>query len=163
MKTFLSRSFGVIVMFAMTFNVALATPSQQITICHFPPGNPNNPQTIIVSANSWNAHQSHGDYQGVCEGEQNIPVCNVEENLVYNGGFESPVVTAGQGWDVYPNGTAGLGWNVAWNGVFAGAPATANLELHRGVNAWVHDEGMQHAELDTDWVNGGSEQACLIL
>ncbi len=164
MKTFLSKGFGVLVIFAMTFNVALATtPNPEMEICHFPPGNPNNPQTITINSNAWQAHQNHGDYQGVCEGEQNIPVCNVEENLVYNGGFESPVVTAGQGWNVYPNGTVGLGWNVAWNGVFAGAPATANLELHRGVNAWVHDEGMQHAELDTDWINGGSEQASVAI
>lgn len=39
-----------------------------ITICHIPPGNPNNPITITVSINSWPAHQAHGDNQGPCAG-----------------------------------------------------------------------------------------------
>jgi hypothetical protein len=86
------------------------------------------------------------------------PVCEYNGNLILNGGFESPVAPAG-GWDEYDSGTPGLGWNVAWNGVFAGAPATAKLELHRGVNGWVSDEGSQHAELDADWGYNNNEQA----
>ncbi len=39
-----------------------------ITICHIPPGNPNNPITITISINAWPAHQAHGDYMGPCEG-----------------------------------------------------------------------------------------------
>ena len=39
-----------------------------ITICHYPPGNPANVQTITVSINSWPAHQAHGDSQGACTG-----------------------------------------------------------------------------------------------
>lgn len=39
-----------------------------ITICHIPPGNPNNPITITVSINSWPAHQAHGDPEGPCAG-----------------------------------------------------------------------------------------------
>ncbi|HEX2898802.1 MAG TPA: hypothetical protein VHS96_03685, partial [Bacteroidia bacterium] len=41
-------------------------PEPQITICHIPPGNPNNPQTITVPQNAWAAHQAHGDVQGAC-------------------------------------------------------------------------------------------------
>ena len=39
-----------------------------ITICHIPPGNPNNPITITISINAWPAHQAHGDYIGACYG-----------------------------------------------------------------------------------------------
>ncbi len=42
-----------------------------ITICHIPPGNPNNPITITVSANSWAAHQAHGDNLGACGSASN--------------------------------------------------------------------------------------------
>jgi len=39
----------------------------QVTICHFPPGNENNPQTIDVSECALQAHLDHGDYEGECE------------------------------------------------------------------------------------------------
>ncbi len=41
------------------------TPTR-ITICHIPPGNNQNPQTITISANAWPAHQAHGDVMGAC-------------------------------------------------------------------------------------------------
>lgn len=42
-----------------------ATPTQ-VTICHFPPGNPGNPQTLTVAQSAWPAHQAHGDIPGEC-------------------------------------------------------------------------------------------------
>ncbi len=96
------------------------------------------------------------DYDEDCDNEETA--CEYNGNLLVNGGFESPIAPAG-GWDEYDSGTPGLGWNVAWNGVFAGAPAIAKLELHRGVNGWVSDEGSQHAELDADWGYNNNEQA----
>ena len=39
---------------------------EKITICHYPPGNTNNPQTIEIPASAWPAHQAHGDTQGAC-------------------------------------------------------------------------------------------------
>lgn len=39
-----------------------------ITICHYPPGNPDNPQTITISVSAWPAHEAHGDHIGPCEG-----------------------------------------------------------------------------------------------
>lgn len=99
----------------------------------------------------------------IFEEKQNEDRCDADVNLLTNGGFEAPVVTAGQGWDVYDSGTPTLGWNVAWNGAFGGAPATAKLELHRGVNAWAHDEGQQHAELDADWGYNQNEQASVVI
>jgi hypothetical protein len=40
----------------------------KITICHIPPGQPNNPQTITINANALSAHiPGHiGDYAGAC-------------------------------------------------------------------------------------------------
>ena len=92
-----------------------------------------------------------------CDDEEEN-VCYPEVNLIENGGFESPVAPVG-GWDEYDSGTPGLGWDVAWNGVFAGAPAIAKLELHNGVNGWTSYEGSQHAELDADWGYNNQEQA----
>ncbi len=78
-------------------------------------------------------------------------------NLVVNGGFEMPVVTAPQGWDIYDSGSGGLGWTVEWRSDVPASwggwtrPDPAHLELHRGVNNWASHSGYQHAELDTDW------------
>ena len=38
----------------------------KVTICHLPPGNPDNPQTLCVDENAVSAHLAHGDYQGEC-------------------------------------------------------------------------------------------------
>lgn len=41
---------------------------RKVTICHVPPGNPENAQTIEVDANGWNGHDNHkGDYEGACK------------------------------------------------------------------------------------------------
>jgi len=42
--------------------------NQFVTICHIPPGNPNNPQTITISVNALQAHLNHGCQVGPCEG-----------------------------------------------------------------------------------------------
>jgi len=52
----------------------------KIVICHYPPGNPENPQTIEIDEDAWSAHQEHGDTQGACS--EGSPVCgngNTEE------------------------------------------------------------------------------------
>lgn len=41
-----------------------------ISICHFPPGNPRNHQTLVIPRSSWFAHAAHGDRQGACEGDE---------------------------------------------------------------------------------------------
>lgn len=43
-----------------------------VTICHIPPGNPNNPQTITISINALQAHLNHGDFIGPCQQDGNI-------------------------------------------------------------------------------------------
>ena len=40
----------------------------KVTICHIPPGNPDNPQTITIDESAWpDPHQKHGDTLGPCE------------------------------------------------------------------------------------------------
>lgn len=39
---------------------------QKITICHYPPGNTENPQQIEIPLSAWPAHQAHGDVLGPC-------------------------------------------------------------------------------------------------
>jgi hypothetical protein len=40
--------------------------SAKVTICHIPPGNPDNAHTITVSENAVPAHLAHGDTLGEC-------------------------------------------------------------------------------------------------
>ena len=49
---------------------------EKITICHYPPGNTNNPQEIEIPLSAWPAHQAHGDKLGPC------PVIEVEEEKI---------------------------------------------------------------------------------
>ena len=77
------------------------------------------------------------------------------ENLLTNGDFETPVVSAPQLWDIFPS-VAG-GWTVDWTASVpptfnsVARPTPANLELHRKVNGWLPQSGDQHSELDSDW------------
>ena len=40
----------------------------KVSICHIPPGNPANQQTIRVGPAAVNAHLAHGDHVGACGG-----------------------------------------------------------------------------------------------
>lgn len=43
-------------------------PSGKVTICHYPPGNPDNRHTITVGFPAWiNGHSGHGDTYGPCK------------------------------------------------------------------------------------------------
>jgi len=60
------------------FSIASISPStaqggggnnqDKVTICHIPPGNPDNPQTISVAPQAVPAHLAHGDSLGPCVG-----------------------------------------------------------------------------------------------
>src|SRR3989344_287971 len=95
------------------------------------------------------------------------PICEIGVNLIENSGFETPVVTDDEKWDIFDSGTAGLGWLVNWMAsVTDPAPDIAKLELHQGVNGWTSNSGEQHAELDTDWQGPGGpsgEQASVAI
>ena len=47
---------------------AISGPEPKVTICHVPPGNPDNPLTIIVGASAVPAHLANhaGDAEGAC-------------------------------------------------------------------------------------------------
>ncbi len=49
-----------------TQTVSFVCQPKEITICHIPPGNSGNPQTISIPESAWPAHQAHGDTQGPC-------------------------------------------------------------------------------------------------
>jgi hypothetical protein len=65
------RHYGRTLLPAVLGSLALVTlayagSSDKVTICHFPPGNPDNYQTITISASALPAHLAHGDYPGPC-------------------------------------------------------------------------------------------------
>ena len=42
--------------------VGSAGANDKVTICHIPPGNPENAHEVTVSVHAWPAHQEHGDF-----------------------------------------------------------------------------------------------------
>ena len=65
------RTIGMSV--AIAFTVVLGGLSAgtvfagtKVEVCHRPPGDPDNFQTIIISDNALDAHLGHGDLQGPC-------------------------------------------------------------------------------------------------
>lgn len=42
---------------------------QKVTLCHIPPGNPDNAHTITVGSPAVAAHLAHGDDEGPCDGQ----------------------------------------------------------------------------------------------
>ena len=49
--------------------VALAHAGEKVTVCHLPPGNPENPRTIAVGESAVGDHLDHGDDLGECDTE----------------------------------------------------------------------------------------------
>ena len=77
------------------------------------------------------------------------------QNVVVNGGFEEPVVTNAEDWDIYASWEIS-GWSVEWMpgpDTYEGytRPSDAYIELQRLVLDWTTIEGSQWAELDSDW------------
>jgi len=50
-------------------NVVRADNNDRVEICHFPPGNPDNYQTITINASALAAHLAHGDFAGPCDND----------------------------------------------------------------------------------------------
>jgi hypothetical protein len=56
---------------------------ETVTICHIPPGNPENPQTITIPKSALPAHLAHGDQMGTCvpkannDGDEKITICHI--------------------------------------------------------------------------------------
>jgi hypothetical protein len=76
-------------------------------------------------------------------------------NLIANGGFESPVVTPGNpynmgSWQIFPDGTPGLVWNVQDGiGGYDNSVPTAVEYQTAGTLGLTPSEGNQYAELDS--------------
>jgi hypothetical protein len=45
------------------------TPEGEVTICHIPPDNPDNPRTITISRSALPAHLARGDTIGPCSND----------------------------------------------------------------------------------------------
>jgi len=50
----------------------------KVTICHIPPGNPDNPQTITVGQPAVNPHLAHGDTLGICIDDSSVRIFLIE-------------------------------------------------------------------------------------
>lgn len=105
---------------------------------------------LIFSLGTLNA-QVLDDGEGVHE----EPVCDPEENLIRNGGFESPLIAstpfgAEYQWDIFAFGTELLEWLGELRA--PGGEGRIGLELQAGVAGLAHPEdgGAQFAELDGD-------------
>jgi len=77
---------GVFFLLAVAAKVVLASgvahAEKKVTVCHRPPGNPENPQTILVGEPAVNAHLAHGDALGACiSGCQGNPVVCDDGNV----------------------------------------------------------------------------------
>lgn len=61
--------FGLITAFIFLLGTSLPAQAEnmKVSVCHIPPGNPDNFHTIIVSENAVPAHLAHGDLLGVCD------------------------------------------------------------------------------------------------
>jgi|GEM_PF-552831 len=120
----------------------------------------NETQTDSLTANvTFNAVQSRNNPNFLCEDS----ACKFDAEvdlLVASAKFESPEVTNGAQWDIFPSPADG--WNVDWRGDVPATfgpqnrPAIANLEFHEGVLGAAAD-GDQYVELDSDW--GGPSDA----
>ena len=53
--------------------------SDKVTICHIPPGNSENPQTLEISPSALQTHLNHGDSQSKCNPNDNLDTPNVLE------------------------------------------------------------------------------------
>ncbi|MBX9853088.1 MAG: hypothetical protein K2X86_15200, partial [Cytophagaceae bacterium] len=49
------------------YNEPTPTEEEKVSICHLPPGNPDNPQTILIPKSALKAHLDHGDVIGTCD------------------------------------------------------------------------------------------------
>jgi LPXTG-motif cell wall-anchored protein len=72
MKRTILAVLGLAVLFAAGLGVlhvdnVAAGYEHKVTICHYPPGNPENRHTIEVDKSALEAHYAHGDYKGECQ------------------------------------------------------------------------------------------------
>ena len=52
----------------MGVNILCHSNGKKVSICHIPPGNPEDKMTLCINVNSAKAHFGHSDYMGPCDG-----------------------------------------------------------------------------------------------
>ena len=62
----LTARLSVILAVAWTFGDTAVHADKKVTVCHRPPGQPGNGQTISVAEAATGAHLGHGDALGAC-------------------------------------------------------------------------------------------------
>ncbi len=125
----------------------LSTDTFNITETGVPAGWSADPQTVgeNIAANC-PADVEDGDTCTITIVNKlsSISPCNTE--LIINGGFEAPLVTDSNNWQLFPSGTENLGWSAD----AAGTTTNGNLEIQAGVFGWNAHSGNQFAEVDSD-------------
>jgi len=109
---------------------------------------------VSPSADSFYAEYDTEDVEALdCDGgNNNNNVCEIDFELIKNGGFENPEMTNGNGWDIFPSGTVTLEWIATWLAPDYDAPATANIEIQEdGLMGWTTPYDNQWVELDSDY------------
>jgi hypothetical protein len=77
----------------------------QVTLCHIPPGNPGNAQTILVDESAVPAHLAHGDTLGPCD-DAGTGSHEVEIEAVHNdGGLKEPMFDPRDAQSANPTGS----------------------------------------------------------
>jgi subtilisin family serine protease len=56
----------IVVLSGLLASTAVAQPRGKVTICHLPPDNPENSQTMQINASDLDEHLAHGDLEGAC-------------------------------------------------------------------------------------------------
>jgi hypothetical protein len=69
---------------------ACVPSDHKVTICHIPPGNPDNAHTISVGEPALRAHIAHGDYCGPCHGDSDGGSPGPAPNPSGDGGTPGP-------------------------------------------------------------------------
>lgn len=65
-KRFPITSFAALILIASGAPIFAGGGQQKVQVCHRPPGNPSNYQTITIGAPALPAHLAHGDLAGAC-------------------------------------------------------------------------------------------------
>lgn len=67
----------------------------KMTICHFPSGNRQRPETIEIALSAWEAHESHGDREGTCDSDADGDTVANDHDLCPNTYFPEEVPESG--------------------------------------------------------------------
>lgn len=65
-KFWSAMAIGALASVSMLLATPAAADNSKVVICHIPPGNPGNAQTITVGEKAVAAHMKHGDWLGQC-------------------------------------------------------------------------------------------------